>query len=100
MGQCSGKLTADEKDVMKQSKRLDAENAAQFQKEMEKIKLLFGAGESGKSTIFKQMKILHGVISDDIIRQATSVVYNNTLTSLKILIYSPGINCRKSLHYA
>ncbi len=86
MGQCSGKLTADEKDVMKQSKRLDAENAAQFQKEMEKIKLLLGAGESGKSTIFKQMKILHGVISDDIIRQATSVVYNNTLTSLKILI--------------
>ncbi len=87
MGQCSGKLSAEEKDAMKRSKKLDAENAAQFQKEMEKIKfLLLGAGESGKSTIFKQMKILHGVISDENMRQATSVVYNNTLTSMKILI--------------
>lgn len=58
-----------------------------FQKEQEKIKLLLlGAGESGKSTIFKQMRVLYGApLSEEEKRQITPVVYSNTITSMKCL---------------
>jgi GTPase SAR1 family protein len=49
--------------------------------------LLLGAGESGKSTIFKQMKVLYGApLTDDERRQVTPVVYNNTISAMKILV--------------
>merc|ERR1711971_1306679 len=45
--------------------------------------LLLGAGESGKSTIVKQMKIIHesGFTSEDF-KQYRPVVYSNTIQSL------------------
>jgi GTPase SAR1 family protein len=58
----------------------------------EKIKLLLlGAGESGKSTIFKQMKILYGVVSEEEKRQVRPVVFNNTITSMKIVVEQVGV---------
>ena len=59
----------------------------QFDKEQEKIKLLLlGAGESGKSTIFKQMRVLYGApLSDAEKQEFTPVVFSNTIMSMKSL---------------
>ena len=49
--------------------------------------LASGAGESGKSTIFKQMKLIYGEqYTDDDLKAITPVVYNNSITSMKVLI--------------
>ena len=45
--------------------------------------LLLGAGESGKSTFVKQMKIIHGVgYSIDELKNFTSIIHGNLLTSI------------------
>ncbi|VDL81925.1 unnamed protein product [Nippostrongylus brasiliensis] len=49
--------------------------------------LLLGAGESGKSTILKQMKIIHdNGFSQDEVQQKISVVCANTVQSIGALI--------------
>jgi len=49
--------------------------------------LLLGAGESGKSTIFKQMKVINkNGYSDDEKRAFQSIVWSNTIVSLKTLM--------------
>lgn len=58
--------------------------------ETTKINLItyeIGAGESGKSTIFKQMKIIYGekYTHEDLVG-ITPVVYNNTIASMKVLV--------------
>lgn len=46
-----------------------------------------GAGESGKSTIFKQMKILYGTsFSDDERKNISPSVCSNTIGSMKTLL--------------
>lgn len=62
--------------------RQDGEQAAREVK-----LLLLGAGESGKSTIVKQMKIIHenGYTEDDC-KQYKAVVYSNTIQSIIAIV--------------
>lgn len=51
------------------------------------IFLLPGAGESGKSTIIKQMRIIHaGGFPEDERRQTRAVIYSNMIVAFKILL--------------
>ncbi|KAH8063373.1 hypothetical protein JL722_2541 [Aureococcus anophagefferens] len=61
----------------------------QKDKDENKIKLLLlGAGESGKSTIFKQMKILYGepTMNQDDLNLVRSIIYNNTITTMQTIL--------------
>ena len=60
MGNCLSILPHGDIAAKKKSKALERMMAASAQKEQESVKLLLlGAGESGKSTVFKQMKVSH-----------------------------------------
>uniref|UniRef100_A0A0K0FYN7 Guanine nucleotide-binding protein alpha-3 subunit n=1 Tax=Strongyloides venezuelensis TaxID=75913 RepID=A0A0K0FYN7_STRVS len=49
--------------------------------------LLLGAGECGKSTVMKQMKILHNNgFTEDELNQQKSVVFSNTINAMVLLI--------------
>ncbi|ODM22076.1 Guanine nucleotide-binding protein alpha-2 subunit [Aspergillus cristatus] len=49
--------------------------------------LLLGAGESGKSTIIKQMRIIHsGGFPDDERHQTRAVIYANLIIAFKVLL--------------
>ncbi|KAL2008307.1 hypothetical protein VTN00DRAFT_8289 [Thermoascus crustaceus] len=49
--------------------------------------LLLGAGESGKSTIIKQMRIIHaGGFPEDERRQNRAVIYSNIIVAFKVLL--------------
>jgi hypothetical protein len=57
---------------------------ARQQEELKVKLLLLGAGESGKSTIFKQMRILHGSPrTEDDLRMYGVVVRSNVITAIR-----------------
>jgi GTPase SAR1 family protein len=87
MGNCGSGMSAEEAAQLKLSREVEKNMQDAYQKEQEKIKLLLlGAGESGKSTIFKQMRVLYGApLSEEEKRQITPVVYSNIITSMKCL---------------
>jgi predicted GTPase len=74
--------------ALKASRDLDKLINKAYAIESDKVKLLLlGAGESGKSTIFKQMRVLFGApLSEEEINQITPVVYSNTISSMKMLV--------------
>lgn len=69
-------------------RELMAQMARQAQIENEKIKLLLlGAGESGKSTVFKQMKLLYGKPPSDKERlEIKPVIHQNVLSTFKVVL--------------
>lgn len=49
--------------------------------------LLLGAGESGKSTFLKQMRIIHGVkFEPDLLKEYQQIIYQNVIKGLQVLI--------------
>ena len=65
-----------------QSNSIDRELQASTKEDLVKL-LLLGAGESGKSTFAKQMKIIHGDgYSIDELKNFRSIIHGNLLTSM------------------
>ena len=81
-------LTQEELEQRAKSKEFDK----QIQKDkaylMREIKiLLLGAGESGKSTLLKQMKIIHGQkFSEEQVQEYRQNIYDNIIRGMKVLV--------------
>eukprot|EP00127_Corallochytrium_limacisporum_P003267 Clim_evm116s147 gene=Clim_evmTU116s147 len=81
-------MSAEEKAALERSKAIDQELKGTKQKLENEVKLLLlGAGESGKSTIVKQMKIIHeSGYSDQERKGYKDVVYSNTISAMQTII--------------
>jgi guanine nucleotide-binding protein G(o) subunit alpha len=87
---CSGSITTDDRDAQERSKALDKQLKEEAERAAKDVKLLLlGTGESGKSTILKQMKIIHmdGYSKEDY-EQYREIVYSNTIQSLATIIHA------------
>merc|ERR1712135_79468 len=84
--------TATDKEAIERSKKIDKDLRADGERAAREVKLLLlGAGESGKSTIVKQMKIIHETgYSKEECEQYRPVVYSNTIQSLMAIIRAMG----------
>jgi hypothetical protein len=73
----------------KYNANLEKQLVKEHQKESSKVKLLLlGAGESGKSTIFKQMRILYGTPrTDDELRMFGVIIRSNIIAFVKQLLF-------------
>ncbi|MES1907578.1 MAG: hypothetical protein MHM6MM_000671 [Cercozoa sp. M6MM] len=89
MGCCAfSRMSPEDRASQRRSRDMERELQRQRRKEMQiKKLLLLGAGESGKSTLFKQMITLYrGGFSVEDRKTFTSVVYDNCVGSMKTLI--------------
>ncbi|KAL2089083.1 hypothetical protein ACEWY4_015982 [Coilia grayii] len=81
-------LSAEERAALDRSKAIEKNLKEDGVTAAKEVKLLLlGGGESGKSTIVKQMKIIHedGFSGDDV-KQFRPVVYSNTIQSLATVL--------------
>lgn len=81
-----------DKEAAERSKKIDKDLRLAGERAAREVKLLLlGAGESGKSTIVKQMKIIHETgYSPEECEQYRPVVYSNTIQSLMAIIRAMG----------
>lgn len=85
-------ISTEDKAASERSKMIDKNLREDGEKAAREVKLLLlGAGESGKSTIVKQMKIIHeDGYSEDECKQYRAVVYSNTIQSIMAIIKAMG----------
>ncbi|XP_037102328.1 guanine nucleotide-binding protein G(i) subunit alpha isoform X1 [Syngnathus acus] len=85
-------ISAEDKAAMERSKMIDKNLRDDREKLLREVKfLLLGAGESGKSTLVKQMKIIHeDGYSEEECSQYKVVVYSNTIQSIMAIIRAMG----------
>ena len=88
-----------EKEATDRSKRIDDELQRQDEEEQKVVKLLLlGAGASGKSTIAKQMRIIHDTgYTQQECKDYAPVVYSNTIQSLNDIVSAMG---KLQIHFA
>ncbi|CAI9734258.1 nucleotide-binding G(i) subunit alpha [Octopus vulgaris] len=82
-----------DKAAAERSKAIDKSLRAEGERSAREVKLLLlGAGESGKSTIVKQMKIIHekGYTQEECL-QYKPVVYSNIMQSMMAIIRAMGL---------
>ena len=81
-------LSEEEKEAIRRSKLIDRQLQQEKKNLRQEIKiLLLGAGESGKSTFIKQMRIIHGEdYSEQDRLDFRATIYHNILKSMKILV--------------
>ncbi|XP_066509641.1 guanine nucleotide-binding protein G(o) subunit alpha-like [Hoplias malabaricus] len=94
MGLCfSSEITEEGKRAKIHSAHIDRELYMFAKKEMNVVKiLLLGAAESGKSTLVKQMKIIHSHgFTQQELTSFKPAVLDNLLTSMKFVLHGMGI---------
>lgn len=81
-----------DKEAVERSKMIDKNLKLDGERSAREVKLLLlGAGESGKSTIVKQMKIIHeSGYSEEECMQYKPVVYSNSVQSMLAIIRAMG----------
>lgn len=80
-------MSADEYEQHQKSKKIDSQIAKEKVYFRRKVKiLLLGAGESGKSTFLKQMRIIHGKdFSEQDLQEFRPIIYSNIVKAMKVL---------------
>ncbi|OAP65052.1 hypothetical protein AYL99_01024 [Fonsecaea erecta] len=87
MGCTGSKIDPREKEAAQQNAKIERQLRADRRTESRTVKiLLLGAGESGKSTIIKQMRIIHSSgFQDDERVQVKAVIFSNVVVAFRVL---------------
>ncbi len=85
---CPTGKTPEEVELASRSKKIDQQLKTDQRKMQQEVKLLLlGAGESGKSTFIKQMKIIHGVVFEpEQIKEFRKIIYQNMIKGMRVLV--------------
>jgi len=89
MGAACSSLTEEQKLKAKRNRELDKLLHTNQKDIVEEVKLLLlGPGESGKSTVFKQMKIIQpeGGFTPEELKAYRYIVFGNCITQMKVLV--------------